>query len=115
LVFVFDLDHDDTDEDSSNEDDGWPQELAKEMLYFWTKQFHFSPFRTTKAFFGSHDSSSSEVKLFVPVTKIFCLPDSDLLSKFIEYVNNVGPDTFQEGRSGMLHGKFLDLSYIELL
>jgi hypothetical protein len=107
LIFSFAID-DDSESDSKH-DESLPDELADAMLDFWTNEFHFPRFDPKKATFGKHTYKSTSVNLYVPISKQFVLPDYAKLEKFIAYVDDIGPDTYQEGLSGLLYGRFLDL------
>jgi hypothetical protein len=94
-------------------DKGEPIGLAEDMLRFW-KQHKFVGFDPKKAFFSPTTRTSTYVSLYIPVKKHFTLPSEDQLDRFITYVDEAGPDTYQEGDSGMLYGCFLDIEGVRL-
>jgi len=112
LIFLFEIDKEDsqspTTQNAQQKDNGYPLELAKDMLAFW-KSFHFPTFNWRKARFGSHTQYSTQVELKIKISSNFTLPSAKRLTCFIDNVQKSGPDTYQEGEGGMLYGGFLDL------
>ncbi len=114
IEFMFDLSDEDDNHNDVDSDEGYPQELAKEMLYFW-KQLGFPSFNPKNAYFSPHDNTSSQVSLFVSVRTNFKMPSQIQLDLFCENVDSARPDTYQESSSGSLYGKFLDIVGVSLI